>query len=259
MGGDHLVNTSGTGRLAGILDGLQAGLEGALRGSRAALAHPGAKGEASEENWLKLLKGHLPFRYQADKAFVIDSRGSCSDQIDVVIYDRQYSPLLYNQSGQQYVPAESVYAVFEVKQDLSRENIIYAGDKAASVRGLYRTSAPVPHVMGVTQPRPLHRILAGILTYQSSWTPALGSPLRDALASLSDAQRLSLGCALVDGTFEVECLDSAEPRLTVVAGDRSLIQFVLRLLKQLHGLATVPAIDYEAYLSACQPVGEANP
>ena len=114
-------------RLTDILDGLQARLEGGLRGNRAAVTHSGARGEASEDDWLRVLNDHLPRRYQADRAFVIDSRGDCSDQIDIVIYDRQYSPFLYNQANQRYVPAESVYGVFEVKQDLSREHLLYAG------------------------------------------------------------------------------------------------------------------------------------
>src|SRR5205085_11419055 len=134
--------------LSRIVTGLQAHLEGSLRGGRAAVTHPGGRGEASEQDWIRVLKEHLPQRYQADKAFVIDSRGELSDQIDVVIYDRQYSPCLFNQSDQKFIPAESVYAVLEVKQDLSLENIRYAADKAASVRRLYRTSGAFGHLGG---------------------------------------------------------------------------------------------------------------
>ena len=81
------MNSSAPDRLTDILDGLQARLEGELRGNRVAVTHPGARGEASEEDWLRVLKDHLPHRYQADRAFVIDSLGDCSEQIDVVIYD----------------------------------------------------------------------------------------------------------------------------------------------------------------------------
>ncbi len=67
---------------------------------------------------------------------MIDSTGTTSDQIDLVVYDRQYTPLLYNQAGQMYVPAEAVYAVAEVKQTLSKDHIAYAGAKGESVRKL---------------------------------------------------------------------------------------------------------------------------
>jgi Domain of unknown function (DUF6602) len=242
-------------RLHDILNGLQARLEGGLRGNRAAVTHPGARGEASEEDWLRVLNDHLPRRYQADRAFVIDSRGACSDQIDIVIYDRQYSPFLYNQANQRYIPAESVYGVLEVKQELTREHVLYAGEKAASVRRLHRTSAPVPHVEGVAKPRPLPGIVAGILTYQSSWTPAFGDPLRSALAELAAEARLDVGCTLTNGAFEARYPDAGGVDLIVAEGPRSLVQFLMRLLRQLQALATAPAIDYEAYLSRFQANG----
>lgn len=242
-------------RLADILDGLQARLEGGLRGTRRAVTHPGARGEASEEDWLRVLSDHLPRRYQADRAFVIDSMGACSEQIDVVIYDRQYSPFLYNQANQRYIPAESVYAVLEVKQDLSREHILYAGGKAASVRSLHRTSVPVPHIEGIAEPRPLPRIVAGLLTYQSSWTPPFGDAFRNALTELGVEARLDVGCALIHGAFEASYPDAGGVDLTVAGGSRSLVQFIMRLLKHLQALATAPAIDYEAYLARFQRTG----
>jgi hypothetical protein len=235
--------------LTDILDGLQARLEGELRGNRTAVTQPGARGEASEDDWLRVLKDHIPRRYQADRAFVIDSRGNCSDQIDIVIYDRQYSPFLYNQANQRYVPAESVYGVLEVKQDLTREHVLYAGEKAASVRKLHRTSGVIPHAGGAYDPRPLPRIVAGLVAYQSSWTPPLGEPLRGSLRELRPEAQLDVGCSLLNGAFEARYRDDQAVDLTVVEGPRSLVQFLLRLLKQLQALATAPAIDYEAYLT----------
>lgn len=196
-------------------------------------------------------------RYQPDRAFVIDSRGACSEQIDIVIHDRQHSPFLYNQANQRYVPAESVHGVLEVKQDLSRDHVIYAGDKAASVRRPHRTSAPVPHVEGVAEPRSLPRIVAGIVTYQSSWTPPFGDPLRDSLAGLGADHQLDGGCTLLHGAFEVHYPSRGEISFTAVEGSRSPVPFLLRLLKQLQSLATAPAIDYEAYLARFQADGGA--
>ena len=242
-------------RLTDILDGLQARLEGELRGNRAAVTHPGARGEASEEDWLRVLKDHLPQRYQADRAFVIDSNGACSEQIDIVVYDRQYSPFLYNQASQRYVPAESVYGVLEVKQDLNREHVLYAGEKAASVRRLHRISAQIPHAGGSYDPRPLPRIVAGLVTYQSSWNPAFGGPLRDALGELDPEGQLDVGCALVHGAFEAAYRTGHPVNVTVAEGPRTLVQFLMRLLKQLQTLATAPAIDYEAYLTRFERSG----
>lgn len=57
------------------------------------LKHVVDKGDNAEENWLSWFKNYLPKRYKIAKATVIDSKGNVSDQIDIVIYDGQYSYL----------------------------------------------------------------------------------------------------------------------------------------------------------------------
>lgn len=236
-------------RMKEILDGLQARLLGDLAAARSALKHPGARGTATEDAWLALLKDHLPFRYQAERGFVIDYTGASSDAIDIIIFDRQYTPLVYNLAGQIFVPAEGVYAVMEIKQNLTAEHVQYAGRKAASVRGLSRTSAPIPHAGGTFGPRDLPRIVAGIITHHSSWSPPFGQPLTEALGELTQPEYLDIGCALQDGTFVVDYPSTGSLCVSAHEGSRSLVHFVWRLLMKLQGLATVPAIDFERYLS----------
>jgi hypothetical protein len=91
-----------------------------LQTERRVSTHPGAKEDSAQLNWKAMLDDHLPSRYRVAKGFVIDSHGGVSDEIDLVVYDRQYSPLLFNRDGILYVPAESVYAVLEVKQQLDK-------------------------------------------------------------------------------------------------------------------------------------------
>lgn len=105
---------------------------------------------------------------------MVDSQGNFSQQIDVVIFDRQYSPFIFTYEGEIIVPAESVYAVFEAKQTANAELVAYAQQKVASVRQLQRTSLPIPHAGGVYPPKALMPILGGLLTFESDWSPALG-------------------------------------------------------------------------------------
>ena len=100
------------------------------------LNHPVDKGDNSEENWIKWFDDYLPKRYRAAKATIVDSHGDISNQIDLVLYDEQYSYLAFNQNGILYIPAESVYAVFEVKQELTKAHMEYAGKRAESVGNL---------------------------------------------------------------------------------------------------------------------------
>nr|WP_269765725.1 DUF6602 domain-containing protein [Burkholderia ubonensis] len=127
-----------------LLASLHDDIQHRLQTTRKSFGHPDAKGDASEAVWLELLKTYLPERYRADKAYVVDSKGAFSDQIDVVVYDRQYSPFIFHYQGETIVPAESVYAIFEAKQTINANYVAYARKKVASVRTLHRTMPAYP-------------------------------------------------------------------------------------------------------------------
>ena len=117
-----------------LLANLHDDIEKRLAIARDSFAHAPTKGDASEAIWLDLLQTYLPERYRVASAHVVDSKGVFSDQIDVVIFDRQYTPLIFPFEGQTIIPAEGVYAAFEAKQTISADLIAYAGKKVASVR-----------------------------------------------------------------------------------------------------------------------------
>jgi hypothetical protein len=232
-----------------LFKSLQDQLEASLAGARAVLSHPVARGMASEDNWIAMLRAHMPNRYQIDKAFVVDSEGARSDEIDIVIYDRQYTPLLYNQSGQRFVPAESVYAVLESKQTLNKVNLEYAGRKAASVRNLKRTSAKIIHAGGELEARGLPRILSGIVAFDSAWALILGKRMRRILEGQAEAERLDFGCAVRAGSFEVQYGKSGIESSKQSDASTALFFFFLTLLHRLQTMGTVPAINYQAYMA----------
>ena len=236
-----------TDNLKGLFDALQNRLSAGLIAARTTIGHPVAKGDASEINWLDLLQRHLPHRYQADKAFAIDSQGVLSEQIDIVIYDRQYTPVMYNHDEQIVVPAESVYAVLEVKQQLDKGNVEYAGGKTASVRNLNRTSAPIVNQGVEGEGRQLTPILSGILTYESTWNPSFGDAFQQALRDRAPIEQIDIGCVVQSGGFEVTYNDKGIGEIIVSSQEHALVFFFMRLLHRLQKIGTVPAIDYEAY------------
>jgi hypothetical protein len=246
-----MVNRPHKGSTRNIVDlrmlflSLQNQLISRLQTNREIIKHPGAKGEATEVDWSGMLSAYLPHRYQVSKAFVVDCRGNLSDQIDIVIYDRQYSPFLFNQDGTRYVPAESVYAIFEVKQSLDKAVMEYARAKAASVRRLKRTSAPIAYAGGIFSPRKPFYILAGVLCLESQWEPVFGKPFRDCFITGKTEERLDLGCVLRRGGFDAGY--SKKAVLHVSAHDTALIFFFLHLMQKLQHLGTAPAIDLLAY------------
>ncbi|MBO6669786.1 DUF6602 domain-containing protein [Parvibaculum sp.] len=229
--------------LSHLLSGLHDDIQQKLATVRRTFGHPGTKGDASEAVWLELLQTYLPRRYSAATAHVVDSAGAFSDQIDVVVFDRQYSPFIFQYQGQTIIPAESVYAVFEAKQAINAAQVAYAQEKVASVRRLHRTSLPIPHAGGVYPPKPLQHILGGLLTFESDWSSGLGDPLLKALANGPADGKLDLGCVAAHGLFS--CDTNGCGVITPIAKPATALMF--ELIARLQEIATVPMIDVRAY------------
>lgn len=222
-------------------------LAASLGTARAVIGHPGAKGTATESEWCRTFRGFLPARYEVGPAMVVDANGERSDLVDLVIFDRHHSPLLFQMEGARYVAAESVYAVFEVKQDLDAENVRYAIEKAESVRRLLRTSRSFVNAGVPVEARSLFRIVAGILATSSNWNPPFGKPLTQALGEAGTDGQLELGCALQHGAFEATYEGPGQVRLEVSRPEAGLMFLLLRLFEHLSQKGTVPAIDLREY------------
>jgi hypothetical protein len=230
--------------LSQLLTSLHEDIQQRLATVRKAFNHPGTKGDASENVWISLLDTYLPKRYQAAKAHVVDSLGNFSQQIDVVIFDRQYSPFIFTYENETIIPAESVYAVFEAKQTADAALVAYAQEKVASVRRLHRTSLPIPYAKGVYPAKPLIPILGGLLTFESEWSPALGPSFEKALTAEVGDGRLDIGCVASHGHF---FFHQTATRYAFVNENKPATAFLFKLISQLQFSGTVPMIDVEAY------------
>ena len=250
-----------------LFNGLQTQMLASLNVDRVFIEHPGSKGDATEQRWIDFLRTYLPDRYKVDKAIVIDSTGNVSEQMDIVIYDAIYTPFIFNQDGFMYIPAESVYAVFEVKQDV-KGYIDYAAQKVESVRRLKRTSVDMVNSGRRTSARPLTKIIGGILTTTSSYSGT--ETVSKQLKELKGYQTLDLGCLCDTGSFHVgyketrpdgidqtknefieQVYESREVNEIIFSDKKvSLFTFFLQLVSYLKSIGTVPAIDINAYLNA---------
>lgn len=255
-----------------LFNGLQKQMLASLNVDREYIGHPGSKGDATEQRWIDFLRTYLPDRYKVDKAIVIDSTGNVSEQMDIVIYDAIYTPFIFKQDGFMYIPAESVYAVFEVKQDV-KGNIDYAAKKVESVRRLKRTSIEMVASGRRTPARPLTKIIGGILTTTSSYSSI--KTVQNQLEKLKGYQTLDLGCICDTGSFYVDYKETPpadiEPTKDIEENrkyiehvyesrevnkikfsdkDVSLFTIFLQLVSYLKSIGTVAAIDINAYLKA---------
>jgi len=243
---DMSASDSGSIDLTEVFSGQEEILQAELKSGKLA-GHPAVQGDATEDHWIELIRNRLPRRYDVTKAIVVDSRGRRSQQMDLVVYDRHFSPQWWQQADHHYIPAESVYAAFEVKPMITRKQVLYASEKVASVRRLHRTAGSFAWAMGTMNPRPTHPpILGGLLAGASEWSSAFGEPFLTALQDGALDGALDLGCVLGHGAFEIP--DSSKRSAAVTSKPEvALVTFLLTLLRRLQGLGSAPAIDYVAY------------
>lgn len=254
-----------------LFNGLQAQMVSQLSTNREFITHAGSKGDSLENAWIEWLSKYLPNRYSVDKAIVIDCEGNTSHQIDIVIYDNWFTPFIFSQNGFHYIPAEGVYAVFEVKPDIAdfsdgKSNIEYAAEKIESVRKLKRTSTDMINSGKKHSPRPLTKILGGILcstnTYNSNNTT-----LKKHIKQQVDLKSIDLGCIADYGSFFVDYDPNEEimengfdkylefynnrkfKEVNFSKTENSLVTFFMQLTRYLQqAIGTVPAINLQAYL-----------
>ena len=256
-----------------LFTSLQSQMQGILATNSQFIVHSGSEGDSLENAWIELLRNYLPNRYSVDKAMVIDHEGNVSQQIDIVVYDNWYTPFIFNQNGFKYIPAEGVYAVFEVKPDIGgssagKHNIDYAGEKIASVRELLRTSTQMINSGKKCSARPLTKIIGGIIGIKNSQTI---KTTKSHLKKLSGFNSLDMGCTAEDGSFFVDYEspkneeeiktdkfedykkyydDRSFKSLEMSRPEHSLIMFLMQLTSYLQqSIGTVPAIDMKQYLS----------
>ena len=247
------VNDSDKGnqiKLLSLFESTQEKMVAEFSSIRQAVDHGVTLGDETEILWRDFIEELLPSRYQVCDGFVVDADGRRSDQIDVIVFDRHYSPPLFQAGNVQYVPAESVYAVFEVKQRIDKWTLRQASAKASSVRCLRRTTARIPTADGLLEPKPPHWIVGGILALGYGKPNFAESTIARAMSGVSEIGRLDLGCAIRDGSFAVTYEKDCGARVYLSQGSSSLVTFFFQLLSMLQRIGTVSAIDYTEYLKA---------
>jgi len=98
--------------------------------------HGPTKGALNEESLKRILAAFLPSRYALGPGFVIDSFGSRSTQVDIVVYDGFTSAKLFKAFTQVVFPVETTFACLEVKTRLDRGALGELADENRSIAAL---------------------------------------------------------------------------------------------------------------------------
>ncbi len=83
-------------------------------------------GSYREEIWADFFRRIVPKKFNiARSVFIIDSNRNISKEVDIAIYDEQYTPYIFNYGLIKFIPIEAVAAVVQCKsRALDKENLL---------------------------------------------------------------------------------------------------------------------------------------
>ncbi len=78
--------------------------------------HGGITGDYREQTWIKLFRSIIPKKFSlAQGVMIIDSYGHVSKEVDIAVYDEQYTPYVFQYDNLKFIPIEAVAVVIECK------------------------------------------------------------------------------------------------------------------------------------------------
>ncbi len=100
------------------------------------LIHPGEYGMYRETICKEFIRFIIPKRLEIEQGFLINSNEQISHQCDIVVFDKQNTPLIENSEKQRFFPIETVCAIGEVKSKLSKTQLKEALNKLSKIKPL---------------------------------------------------------------------------------------------------------------------------
>ena len=123
-----------------VLSTAQHRMTTAITQIRNSIPHTGEMGYLVERVFRSHLIDVLPEKVGVSNGFVVDSTGSVSRQMDVILYDRPNTPRIFTSDGAQMFPVESTYACGEIKTDMDSTQLCDSFDKCLSYKKLRRSA-----------------------------------------------------------------------------------------------------------------------
>lgn len=250
--------------IVAIFDQVAEKMRADLAEARSAMQHPGLKGSSFEEVFRTFLRTYLPTTLDVSTGTIVDATGKSSNQIDVIISDAAKTPIFYRSGDTRVVPIEGVYAVIEVKANLTAQELERCYKNMLSVRALQKTA-----YVSSTGPIVYQKNL-----YGSSWNIwpanyyvfAFDSDRIDKLRNLMDARhakdaflpssRIDTVCVLNEGVILNEdadgyfdALPSPGSRLIHYETERALLLFYA-LTSRYMFQAEMPPFQFTKYLGS---------
>jgi len=95
------------------------------------LIHPGEYGVYREKVVTKFLRNFLPKNYEIATGFVVNNVDKITTQCDLIIYNKDLTPLISDYNNQEFYTAETVLSIGEIKSKLNKTQFKDALNKLA--------------------------------------------------------------------------------------------------------------------------------
>lgn len=81
-----------------------------------ASSHDVITGSYREQMWMKFFRSIIPLKYSlAQSVIIIDSKKRVSKEVDIAVYDEQYTPYVFQYNTLKFIPIEAVVVAIECK------------------------------------------------------------------------------------------------------------------------------------------------
>lgn len=107
------------------------------------LIHSGEFGTYREKIVKDFLKFFTPQKFEMGTGFIISPNDDVSTQCDIIVYDRNITPLIQSNELQTFYPAETAIGVGEVKSIMSKDDFKTAINKLARIKQI-KSKIPSP-------------------------------------------------------------------------------------------------------------------
>lgn len=138
----EILASEKSSRLAAVMAATSLSLQAGFAELKAAFTHNTTKGTGGEALVAAFLQARLPEQVGCAAGQVIDSSGAISKQVDVVLFDRARTPMLFRSpnGADRLIPVEGVLCVIEVKTHLTKAMLPGILENCRSVKRLSRTA-----------------------------------------------------------------------------------------------------------------------
>ena len=149
-------------------------------------SHRSSAGTNREELVERFLVDHLPKRLGVSTGLIFSHEGKFSNQADLVVVDDQNNAPLYSDSPNKLWPVEAVYALIEVKTQLTPRDMADAISKGRRFKSLRRAFCET------RSPQHIKESLFVIWSFESPCPQTLKSNLIEALSEVPRAEQPDL-------------------------------------------------------------------